>query len=155
MNNDCIIDIPFNMKTSIIGRQQQKQKEKSTFNDFNFTFYWDMDRDDGDPSLGAAITFFTEAEPSRFAKLPFETLWKIFIMKQNLEIADILNHLKSSTTVKIGRLEINRFECRFRLTGISYHPRERKLPSRDKKGIQKLLRQYRDIMHLERTTCLV
>lgn len=107
--------------------------------------------ENGDPSLDAAIAFFTEAEPSRFARLPYETLWKIFTMKQELEMCEMCEILKNvdlnCRTFKIGRLEISGYKrlCRFRLTGISYR-------SKDIKGLRELFKEYRDIMHLQRTT---
>lgn len=132
-------------------RKYQKVKEQSSFSNFNFVFYWDTTCK-GDPSLEAAIAFFAEAEPSRFARIPFEILWKIFTMKQD---AEMIHFVKNSNGSKMGRLE-QRGGGRwgFRLTGISYHPRERMLESRDLKGLKKLLMEFRDIMHLEKTSLL-
>jgi hypothetical protein len=70
-------------------RKFQKVQEQLSFDNFNFIFYWDSTCN-GNPSLEAAIAFFDEAEPSRFARLPFEILWKIFTMKQDAEMTHFL-----------------------------------------------------------------
>jgi hypothetical protein len=132
-------------------RKFQKVQEQSIFHNFDFVFYWDTTCN-GNPSLEAAIAFFAEAEPTRFARLPFEILWKIFTMKQE---AEMIYFVKNSNDNKIGRLEKQYGgRWRFRLTRQSYHPRERMLESRDPKGLKKLLMEFRDIMHLEKTNLL-
>ena len=126
----------------------QKVKEQSHFDDFNSIFYWDSTCN-GNPSLEAAIAFFAEAEPSRFARLPFEILWKIFTMKQDAEMTHFLKKINNNKIGRIGRLE--KGWCgrwRFRLTRQSSHPRERTLESNDARGLKKLLFEFRDLSHL-------
>ena len=133
-------------------RKYQKVHEQLSFDNFDFLFYWDTTCKYGAPSLEASIAFFAEAEPSLFAKLPFEILWKIFTLKQNVEMMEFLQKSKAG---KIGRLERGvGGRWRFKLTGQSYHPRERLLETKDLRGLRNLLMDFRDIMHLEKTSII-
>ena len=147
------------LQERVESEQQQKKKEVSQFKDFNFTFYWDVSCDNGDPSLNAAIAFFLESQPNMFVNLPYEILWKIFIYKQKMEMYDFLKDARRTENysgIRFGRLEVDRFGlCRFRLTNLSYHPRERRFNEETIKGLTNLLIQYKDILHLERTNLLL
>lgn len=133
----------------------KNEKEILEFTDFDFSFYWNFDTHYGNPSLEAALFYFEKSGCYVFGKLPFEILWLIFTIKQDMEIVEVINSIKDRRNLKFGRLELISFSnnvnvIKFRLTQNHFHARERVILRKEcltLPYLKLIFSEYKDLMH--------